>query len=64
MGWSLENALWLPWDSRGVRVVEEIEAGAEVSWGRMEKLRQLGKKQRMWELMKRLKSEEKRNEEE
>lgn len=38
---SWENALGLPWDSRGVRVVGEIEAEAEVSWGRMEKLRKL-----------------------
>lgn len=41
LGWTLENALCLPQDSRGVRVSEEIETGAEVNWRRMEKLRGL-----------------------
>lgn len=41
LGWTLENALCLPRDSRGVRVSEETETGAEVNWGTMEKLRGL-----------------------
>lgn len=41
LGRTLENALWPPQDSRGVRVSEKTEAGAEGSWGRMGKLREL-----------------------